>query len=133
MSIYVAILDRRLAVTIPHDVAEAAVSAGLPSGSVPDVLTAITNGTAAAMSAVPGINGAIEAAVTNGLKTAYAASFSTVYLASIGFGGIAIIASLFTKDIDKHLTNFVSRRINGTVATEMPADVKEKLDSESGV
>lgn len=133
MSIYVAILDRRLAATIPHDVMEAAVSAGLPSSSVPDVLKAITNGTAAAMSSVSGINPTIEGAVTNGLKTAYASSFSTVYLASIGFGGIAIIASLFTKDIDKHLTNYVSRRINGTVATEMHVDAKEKMDGVSGV
>ncbi|KAK1761873.1 hypothetical protein QBC33DRAFT_603691 [Phialemonium atrogriseum] len=36
------------------------------------MLAAITNGTAAGISAVPGIKGTVEAAVTNGLKTAYA-------------------------------------------------------------
>lgn len=70
------------------------------------------------MDAVPGITPAIAAAVGDGVKLAYTHSFSTVYLASIAFGGLAIIATLFTSDIDHFLTNYVSRRINGTVATE---------------
>jgi len=124
VSIYVAILERRLAVNLPKDVTEAAVSAGLPPSSVDAVLGAITNGTAAAMDAIPGINANIKEAVGDAVKTAYSSSFSTVYLVSIAFGGAAILASIFTKDIDQYMTNYVSRRINGVVATEVP--VKEK-------
>lgn len=50
---YVAIVERRFAVDLPKGVMEAAVSAGLPSSSVDAVLGAISNGTAAAMDAVP--------------------------------------------------------------------------------
>lgn len=117
VSIYVAILDRRLAANLPVDVSSAVVKAGLPRSEVPAVLAAVANGTAAALEAVPGMNTIIEAAVADGVKTAYSSSFRTVYLASLAFGALAIIAALFSENIDHLLTGYVSRRIRGTVAT----------------
>jgi len=118
ISIYVAILERRLAVNLPQDVTAAAVSAGLPTANVPALFEAIANGTATAMSKVPGINTKIEGAVGSALQDAYSQSFRTVYLASIAFGACAIIACFFSGDIDQYLTNYVSRRIQKTVATQ---------------
>lgn len=127
VSVYVAILQRRIAVNVPKEVTEAAVSAGLPSSSVDAVLGAIGSGSA--IDDVPGMNPTIAAAVGDAVKTAYSASYGTVYLASIAFGCIAVLASIFTKDIDQYLTNYVSRRINGTVGTEVPMPSKEKQEA----
>lgn len=91
------------------------------------VLGAIGSGSA--IDDVPGMNPTIAAAVGDAVKTAYSASYGTVYLASIAFGCIAVLASIFTKDIDQYLTNYVSRRINGTVGTEVPMPSKEKQEA----
>ncbi|KAI1618842.1 siderophore iron transporter [Exophiala viscosa] len=117
VSIYVAILDHRLVVNLPADVSSAAVGAGLPKAEVGSVLAAIANGTAAALEAVPGMTPRIEAAIADGVKTAYSSSFKTVYLASLAFGGLAVVAALFSEDIDHLMTGYVNRRIRGTVAT----------------
>lgn len=126
VSIYVAVLTRRLTVNLPKDVTSAAIHAGLPSTSVGAALEAIANGTTAAMELVPGINSTIEVAIADSVKTAYSASFKVVYLVTIAFGGIALIAALFTSDIDSLLTNYVSRRIAGTVADNIPTELTIK-------
>ncbi|KIW01794.1 uncharacterized protein PV09_06966, partial [Verruconis gallopava] len=126
VSIYVAVLTNRIDVELPKAVTSAAINAGLPSTSVVAVLGAVANGTTAALNAVPGINPNIEAAVTNGVKTAYASSFKTVYLVTIAFGGIAFIAALFTSNINAMLNNYVSRRIAGTVADSIPTELTLK-------
>lgn len=127
MSIFVAILQSRVTTNLPRDITSAAVNAGLPDSSVAAAIAAVANGTTAAFDAVPGMNATIEAAILNGVKTAYSSSFSTVYLASIAFAAIAIIASFFTSDIDKQMSNYVSRRIGGTVATsEVPNELTIK-------
>jgi len=47
------------------------------------------------------------------VPTAYSQAFKTVYLASLAFGGIAILSSLFSKDVQKHLTDKVERKLHG--------------------
>ncbi|CAK7214682.1 hypothetical protein SBRCBS47491_002235 [Sporothrix bragantina] len=123
LSIFVAVLQSRVATNMPKDITTAAVGAGLPSTSVEAAIAAAANGTAAAFDAVPGMNSSIEAAIADGVKTAYASSFKTVYLTSLAFAAIAVIAAFFTADIDKQMNNYVSRRIGGTVATtDVPKD-----------
>ena len=102
-------MTNRLATTIPSVVGGAAVSAGLPESELPEVLTAVAAGTVAE---VPGITKSILAAIAGALPTAYGQAFKTVYLASIGFGGIAIIGSLLTKDPKEHLTDKVERKMH---------------------
>ncbi|KAK4936926.1 hypothetical protein LTR10_022304 [Elasticomyces elasticus] len=126
VSIYVAILDHRLVANLPGDVSSAAVGAGLPKAEVGSVLAAIANGTAAALEAVPGMTPKIEAAIADGVKTAYSSSFKTVYLASLAFGGLAVIAALFSEDIDHLMTGYVNRRIRGTVATAGISEEEEQ-------
>lgn len=107
---YTTILTNRLSTTLPTVVGGAAVDAGLPASEVPQVLEAISAGT---LAKVPGITESILAAITEALPKAYSQSFKTVYLASLGFGGIAIIGSLLTVDPKKHLTDKVERRMHG--------------------
>ncbi|KAF2254749.1 fungal trichothecene efflux pump [Trematosphaeria pertusa] len=110
VAVYTTILTNRLSTTLPTVVGGAAVDAGLPASEVPQVLEAISAGT---LAKVPGITESILAAITEALPKAYSQSFKTVYLASLGFGGIAIIGSLLTVDPKKHLTDKVERRMHG--------------------
>jgi uncharacterized membrane protein YbhN (UPF0104 family) len=122
--VYSTILTNRLSTTIPTVVGGAAVEAGLPESQLPDVLTAVAAGTIAE---VPGLSQSILAAITQALPTAYGQAFKTVYLASLGFGGIAIIGSLLVKDPQVHLTDKVERRMHGK---GIGGDMKKEVAAE---
>ena len=110
MAVYSTILTNRLSTTIPSVVGGAALDAGLPEAQLPEVLAAVSAGTIAQ---VPGITQSVLSSIAQALPTAYGQAFKTVYLASLGFGGIAIIGSLLTVDPKKHLTDKVERRMHG--------------------
>jgi hypothetical protein len=113
-SIYVSILMNRLATTLPANVKPAVLGAGFPSDDLPALYAAIGAGSAAAMEKVPGITVKVLAALEDALKVAYAEAFQTVYLASIAFGGLAIIAAFFSRSIDDLMTGYVARKFRGT-------------------
>lgn len=112
-TIYVTILDNRLKVNLLADVAPAAIGAGLQKSALPALFEAITIGTPAAFTKVPGITPAIVRAVSSASQDAYVASFKTVYLVTIAFGVLACIAALFSQNIDDKLTDQVARRMGG--------------------
>jgi len=91
----------------------AVVKAGLPSSSVPDLFKAYKNGTAAALQKVPGFNAAVGAALQTAVKDSYSRSFRIVFLSSLGFAGIALVASVFAQNVDHLMTNFLNKRIDG--------------------
>lgn len=108
VAVYSTILSNRLLVTVPANIGPAAIAAGLPADQVGALSTAVIN---SKLSSFPGITEAIESAVAAVLPTAYAQAFRTVYLASLGFGGIAIVGCLFSQDANEHLTDKVERRM----------------------
>lgn len=116
--------------TLPANVAPAALNAGLPSEDLPALLAAIAAGTATAMEAVPGITPTVVAAVGDAVKVAYSQAFKTVYLTSIAFGGLSIIAALFITSIDDLMTDFVARKIRG-VETKLVGSVRRAEEMES--
>lgn len=110
VAVYSTILTNRLAVTIPNVVGSAAIAAGLSTADVPGVIAAVSAGTVAE---APGVTPSILNAIGQAAPIAYSQAFRTVYLASLGFGGIAIVGSLLTVDPGKHLTDKIERRLNG--------------------
>lgn len=60
----------------------------------------------------------IASAVGEAVKTAYSHSFQTVYLASIAFGGAAIIAAFFSRSIDDKMTSEVAQKLRGVEESE---------------
>lgn len=112
LSIYVSVYSARLPVFVNQDVTAAAASSGLPTSSLPELFTALTNGTTAALDAVPGMNSTILEAVTDGNLLAYHMAFKIVFLSTISFGGIAIIASFFVQDVSRFMNNFVNKTIS---------------------
>jgi hypothetical protein len=106
---------------MPGEVTSSMQSAGLPSSSMTALFQAISKNTAAAIQAVPGMTPAIEVALRAAQKRVYSASFSTVYLSSLAFGGLALVSIFFSTDnFDEYFTNF----INKTVTTNTIAKVK---------
>lgn len=120
VAVYSSILSNRLATTIPENIGPVATDAGLPSSQLPALIEAVTAGELATF---PGITPAIEKAVSAVLPTAYTQAYKTVYLASLGFGGIAIIGCMFAKDAQKHLTDTVERKMHN-----VPKDNAKKVD-----
>jgi len=103
------------------------VKAGLPKSSVPTLLKAIAAGTSDALDYVPGMTSKIAAVVGEATKTAYSLSFQTVYLTSIAFGGLAIIAAFFTRSIDDKMTSEVAQKLRGTDANEEGVSTSPKV------
>ena len=111
VAVYSTILSNRLASTLPANIGPVAIAAGLPADQVPALVAAAKAGKLATF---PGITDAITAAVTRVMPLAYSQAFKTVYLASLGFGGIAIVGCLFSKDAAKFLTSTVERKMTNT-------------------
>ncbi|EON69199.1 hypothetical protein W97_08558 [Coniosporium apollinis CBS 100218] len=112
ISIYIAIFTNQLTTNLPKDIVPAVEQAGLPASSLPELFAAMTNGTTAALQSVPGMNNNILAAFGEATKHAHSSSFKVVYLSSLAFGGVAIIASLFVQDVSKFMTDFVNKTIH---------------------
>ncbi|WQF78906.1 Putative sugar transporter, major facilitator transporter Str1/Tri12, MFS transporter superfamily [Colletotrichum destructivum] len=108
VAVYTTILSNRLATEIPAAINGPAIAAGLSQGQLPALAKAAQAGKLAAF---PGLTSAVKAAVVRVLPSAYTKAFETVYLASLGFGAIAIVGCLFAKDAQKHMTNKVERRM----------------------
>jgi hypothetical protein len=109
VAVYSTIYQNRLKTTLPANIGPVAIAAGLRPAQVPALVAAAKAGK---MAAFPGITAPIIAAVTKVLPEAYSQAFKTVYLASLGFGAIAIIGCLFSKDSQEHLTDDVARKMN---------------------
>ncbi|KAK4551910.1 hypothetical protein LTR86_010811 [Recurvomyces mirabilis] len=111
VSIYLAVYKSQLSTRLPRYVATAAEAAGLPPTSLTSLLTAVENGTVAALQAVPGISESITEAVALGSRQASTESLRTVYLATLAFTGVGLAAAFFIKEVDSLLTDYVNKTI----------------------
>lgn len=111
-SIFLAIFSSKLNTSLPQEITRAVEAAGLPGSSLPELFTAITNGTQAALEAVPEMDSTVLAAVDMGTKQAYTLAFRVVFLTTLAFTGIGIIASFFVKSVDTYLTNYVNKTLH---------------------
>jgi hypothetical protein len=125
-SIYLAIYNSRLSSTMSAQVSSRALGAGLPENSLPQLMRALTNNTAAALAAVEGASPMIIEAARTGQKRAWAMSFQTVYLSTIAFGGTAILTSLLASSIKKYMTGFVNKTVDHKGSKDK-AVVEEKV------
>ena len=108
-------LSNKLATNLPKYIVPKVVEAGLPLGSVPALLNAISSGSAAAVEAVPGITPKIILIATAAAKVAYQKSFQVIYLAAVAFGACAIIGSLTVSEakLEECMTSDVARKLQG--------------------
>lgn len=108
-ALYMSVFQNELKKNIPAYVAPAATDAGLPESSVGPMLEAV--GAGAGLDAVPGATSAVLEAVTAALKTANVRSFRMVFLCTIPFSVILIVASIFVPNMEAYLHNNVAKRL----------------------
>jgi hypothetical protein len=109
--IYTVVLTNRLAKAIPAFVIPAVVNAGLPASSASDFIAAFSIGPSA-FEKIPNITPNIIAVGTVAYKEGNASAYRTVFLTTIAFTGIAIIATLFLPNIDHLLTGKVATTLH---------------------
>lgn len=109
-TIYTTIIANRLKALIPQIVVPAVVAAGLPATSLPSLLQALQG--LIPTDKVPGLTPEILAIATDTYRTANSKAYSTCFLVSIAFCGIAIIATYFCGDVTKEKENMVVRELH---------------------
>ncbi|KAF7190192.1 Trichothecene efflux pump TRI12 [Pseudocercospora fuligena] len=119
-AIYSTIFMNRLTDNIKSNVAPALVEAGLPVTSVEPFLTAVQAQSSAAIAKVPGVSPTIIETGITALTQAYAQSFKITWLATISFGGLAVIAACLSRDIDDKLSHDVIRRLSAGYGKRKP-------------
>ncbi|EHK97415.1 putative Uncharacterized MFS-type transporter yusP [Glarea lozoyensis 74030] len=112
---------------LPRYVVPAATGAGLPAASMTDLFAGITAGSFAN---VPGITPEIEIAVGHAVKHAYSLAFRTVFLCTLPFGAILLVAAVISPNVEDYMTDDVARRLQGTVVAGGGSD--KSVDSEAG-
>lgn len=107
-TIYVSILQNKVATNLPALVTPAATKAGLPTSSLPQLFAGITAGN---FTAVPGITPEIIAAAGAATQQAYIESFKIVFYATIPFGVLLIVFSALSPNFEKYLSMNVAKRL----------------------
>ena len=83
-------------------------NAGLPPQQIPGFIGALVAHNTTAIIDTPGFTPGILVASIEGVNEVFLKSFPIVYYAAIGFGGAAVIASLFLGNIRKYITDRVA-------------------------
>ncbi|KAK2752229.1 trichothecene efflux pump [Colletotrichum kahawae] len=109
-AIFTTVLNNRLASTVPQLVPPALMEAGLPAASVPEFLRLLSVDRSM-LSSVPGTNSTIIEIGVEMFKVANARAYSTVFLTTLAFSGLGVIASLMTPEIESKLHEKVSCRL----------------------
>lgn len=100
-TVYIAILTNRVTANIKTIVVPALLGAGLPATDIAKFLPVLAAGVPSAIESFPGITPQILSAAAEAYKAAYAGAFKVVFLTTIAFGSVAIVSSLFFKEIDE--------------------------------
>ncbi|KIX08868.1 uncharacterized protein Z518_03525 [Rhinocladiella mackenziei CBS 650.93] len=118
-SVFTTIFTGRAAEFVPEDVSAAAAAAGLPSSSIPALLSILTGATPnISPTSVPGLTSEIMQVSQVALKKAYIRSFRYVWYSSIPFGVVALVAAAYTKD----LTPVMTEKVAQVLKTVKPSD-----------
>ncbi|CAG8975243.1 hypothetical protein HYALB_00011943 [Hymenoscyphus albidus] len=96
-SLYLTLLSNGLTKYLPGYVPPAATGAGLPLDSLPSLFSSITSGS---FDKVEGMTPEIADAVGHAVKHAYSMSFRTVFLCTLPFGAILLVAAVITPNVE---------------------------------
>jgi hypothetical protein len=101
-TIFYNIFIAKLTAVVPAKVGIAALKAGLPASEVIAFVEALVNNDTSVLSQLKGITPTILSTSQQALRASYDEGFKLAFLASIGFGGAAILASLFWGDVRRY-------------------------------
>lgn len=126
-TIYVVVLNNRMAQTVPSEVPPVLIEAGLPQSSVAAFLSGLSTGS---FDDVPGLTPQIQAVGSQAYKLASSHAFQTVYLTSIAFSGIAVILSYWAPDVDDKLTSQIAVTLHQSRGHKEKEEEEEKAEKE---
>jgi len=129
-SLYISILSNQVTKYLPKYVVPAATGAGLPATSITQLFAGITSGS---FKDVPGITPEIQAAVGAAVKHAYSMSFRTVFLCTLPFGGIILIAAILSPNVEDYLTADVARKLQGKHVAGGGSSTSTANEKEAGI
>jgi hypothetical protein len=122
-ALYVSVLNNKITEYLPAYVAPAAVSAGLPEASLPDLFAGITLGN---FTAVQGITPKIIAVVGYEVTRAYIASFKVVFYVTVPFSALLIAGACFVPNMEQYLGNNVAKRLQNLNGAGKGGDISGK-------
>jgi hypothetical protein len=108
-TVYVVILTNKLTENIPAIVPPAVIGAGLPATSLVPFLTGFSTGN---FTGIPGLTPEILVIGVRAYKEASAKAYSTVFLSTLIFSGLAVILSFWTPNVDEKMTNQVAATLH---------------------
>ncbi|KAF9895194.1 hypothetical protein FE257_000096 [Aspergillus nanangensis] len=114
-SIYVVVLNNRLAITVPAEVPNAVIEAGLPASSVAAFLMGFTTGN---FDGVPGLTPQILTIGNAAYKMASAHAYQTVFYTSIAFTGVAVIMAFWSPSVDDKMTGDIAATLHAAKRTQ---------------
>ncbi|KAL1893280.1 hypothetical protein Sste5346_006456 [Sporothrix stenoceras] len=128
-AVYLSVLSNRLTARIPAVVAPAVEQAGLPASSVPSFIAGFTSGS---FSGVPGVTDQIIAVGNTAYRLANSQAYSTVFLTTIAFTGIAILLSFLAPNVDDKMTGQIAAtlHVSGAEAANHSASSDKSIDDE---
>lgn len=113
-------LNNKLTENAGNILTPALVEAGLPATSVVDYITNYMSGNMAGLQSVAGFSLDILAATANAATRVFSNSYSTIYLASLSFGGLSILCALALdgETFNAKLTPEIARRLQNVTGKD---------------
>lgn len=121
-SMYSSILTTESSKYILQYVPPAVLEAGLPESSLSSLFAGITVGN---FTSVEGITPEIIAIAGEQVKHAYSLAFRTVFLCTLPFGVLLLIAAVLSPNVEEYLTDEVARKLHGD--QEKNAEVRKEV------
>ncbi|ORY15284.1 fungal trichothecene efflux pump [Clohesyomyces aquaticus] len=113
-TVYSVVLTARVTETLSTQVPAKIIAAGLPASSVAAYMAAIAGGgTQALLDKVQGLTPQILATGSTAYRYAYMDAYRTIFLVSLAFGVLGIIANFFIPDIDALMGGAVATTLKG--------------------
>ncbi|KAF2735795.1 siderophore iron transporter [Polyplosphaeria fusca] len=113
-TVYSVVLTSRIQDTLTTQIPAKIIAAGLPASSVAEYMTAIAaGGPQALLDQVQGLTPQILAEGATAYRYAYADAYRTIFLVSLAFGGLAMIASCFIPNIDSMMNSKIAATLTG--------------------
>lgn len=119
-------LNNQLTKNAANILGPALVNAGLPASSVVSYITDLLAGNLPALESVGGYNAGITAATAGATTEVFIKSYQTIYLTSLSFGGVSILAALALdgKEFDSRLTPEIARRLQNVQPMEKDQELE---------
>ncbi|KAJ6178953.1 hypothetical protein N7519_009414 [Penicillium mononematosum] len=110
VAMYNTILNNRLLQTIPAAVTPVALSAGVPESFIPQLIANLTR-TNRVGEGIPGLTAGAIALIQSAFQLGNSQAYSTVFLSTLGFGGVALILCFLIGGVDESNGEYVAALI----------------------